>query len=79
MFAMQQFSFDFSDPVFDIDGWRLSAQVITFENTYGLPPSERGADPPVSEFCRTTKSITFVDSMVIFEKGDNPPRHREIR
>ncbi len=37
---MQQFSFDFRDPVFDIDGWRLSVQVITFENTYGLPPAE---------------------------------------
>jgi hypothetical protein len=46
---------------------------------YGRPPSERGADPAVSAFCRTTKSITFVDSMVIFEKGLNPPRHRELR
>ncbi len=36
---MQQFSFDFRDPVFDVDGWRLSCQVISFENTYGLPPS----------------------------------------
>ncbi len=36
---MQQFSFDFRDPVFEIDGWRLSCQVITFENTYGLPLS----------------------------------------
>jgi hypothetical protein len=43
---MQQFSFDFNDPVFDIAGWRLSAQVITFENTYGLPAAtiERDGD-----------------------------------
>ena len=34
---MHQFSFDFRDPVFDVDGWRLSCQVISFENTYGLP------------------------------------------
>ncbi len=37
---MQQFSFDFHDPVFEIDGWRLSLQVISFENTYGVPPAE---------------------------------------
>lgn len=36
---MQQFSFDFRDPVFAVDGWRLSCQVISFENTYGLPAS----------------------------------------
>jgi len=35
--GMQEFSFDFGDPVFDVDGWRLSLQVITFENTYGVP------------------------------------------
>jgi hypothetical protein len=35
---MQRFSFDFGDPVFDIGGWRLSVQVTTFENTYGLDP-----------------------------------------
>ena len=33
---MHQFSFDFGDPVFEIGGWRLGLQVITFENTYGL-------------------------------------------
>jgi len=37
---MQHFSFDPHDPVFDLDGWRLSLQVISFENTYGLPPSD---------------------------------------
>lgn len=36
---MQQFSFDFGDPVFELDGWRLSFQLITFENTYGLDPA----------------------------------------
>ncbi len=43
---MQQFSFDFRDPVVEIEGWRLSLQVITFENTYGIaPPSvERTTD-----------------------------------
>ncbi len=37
------FSFDFGDPVFEIDpdgrgGWHVSLQVVTFENTYGLDP-----------------------------------------
>jgi len=33
---MQEFSFDPRDPTFDAGGWRLAAQVITFENTYGM-------------------------------------------
>ena len=37
---MQFYSFDVKDPVFDVDGWRLSFQVITLENTYGLDPEE---------------------------------------
>jgi hypothetical protein len=37
---MQQFSFDFGDPFFDVGGWRLGLQVITFENTYGLDPQQ---------------------------------------
>lgn len=41
---MQQFSFDFHDPVFGVDGWRLSCQVISFENTYGLPSSDMRRD-----------------------------------
>jgi 23S rRNA U2552 (ribose-2'-O)-methylase RlmE/FtsJ len=32
-----------------------------------------------SEFCRTTKSISFYDSLVIFERGRRaPPRHDQI-
>lgn len=37
---MQHFSFDFRDPVFDLGGWRVGLQVITFENTYGLDPQQ---------------------------------------
>ena len=37
---MQQLSFDPHDPIFDFEGFRLAAQVITFENTYSLPPAE---------------------------------------
>ena len=35
---MQQFSFDFRDPIHDVHGLKLGLQVITFENTYGLDP-----------------------------------------
>lgn len=35
---MQQFSFDFGDPFFDLGGWQVALQIVTFENTYGLDP-----------------------------------------
>src|SRR3990172_3669573 len=35
---MHQFSFDSGDPFFDLDGWQIGLQVITFENVYGLDP-----------------------------------------
>jgi hypothetical protein len=37
---LQFYSFDVKDPIYDIDGWRLSFQLITLENTYGLDPEE---------------------------------------
>ncbi len=37
---MQEFSFDPRDPVFDVSGWHLSLQVISFENTYGIAGTE---------------------------------------
>jgi|SRR5579884_474659 len=41
---MQRFSYDAGDPVFDLDGWRVSAQVITFENAYGLDPAKTAVE-----------------------------------
>lgn len=35
---VQHYGFDFGDPVLVAGDWRLSYQVITFENTYGLDP-----------------------------------------
>ncbi len=37
---MQEFSFDPRDPVFDVGGWHLSLQVVSFENTYGIAGAE---------------------------------------
>ena len=39
---MQRFSFDFGDPIFDLAGWRVSVQITTLENTYGLDPGACG-------------------------------------
>ncbi len=36
--GMQQLSYDPRDPWFDVHGWRLALQIITFENVYGLDP-----------------------------------------
>ncbi len=33
---MHLFSFDFRDPIFDVGAWKLSFQVVTLENVYGL-------------------------------------------
>lgn len=35
---MQFYSFDARDPIFEIDGWKLSFQVITLENIYSPAP-----------------------------------------
>jgi hypothetical protein len=35
---MHLFGFDFRDPVFSVGAWKLSFQVITLENVYGLDP-----------------------------------------
>ncbi len=35
---MQFSSFDTRDPIIELDGWKLSFQVITLENVYGLAP-----------------------------------------
>lgn len=37
---MQFSSFDTHDPILEIDGWKLSFQVITLENVYGLDPNQ---------------------------------------
>lgn len=44
---MQQFSFDFRDPLFDLAGRQIGVQIITFENTYGIDPDlvSRGTMP----------------------------------
>jgi hypothetical protein len=59
----------------DLHGWHRDPASLDF---HLIPPSERPATP-VSEFCRTTLGVHFFDSMVVFEKGENPPRWQETR
>lgn len=35
---MHFYSFDLRDPIFEVNGWKLSFQVVTLENIYGLDP-----------------------------------------
>jgi hypothetical protein len=37
---VHQFGFDFADPFFELGGYGLALQVITFENTYALDPRQ---------------------------------------
>jgi hypothetical protein len=46
---------------------------------YAVPPAERLRPVEVSQFCAQTRSVHFYDSIVVFEKGENPPRWRETR
>jgi hypothetical protein len=41
---LQFYSFDAKDPVYEVGGWRLSFQVVTLENTYGLDPEQTIAE-----------------------------------
>ena len=46
---------------------------------HAVPPSARSRETAVSEFCATTLGVHFYDSMVVFEKSENPPRWHERR
>ena len=37
---MQFYSFDLRDPVFELADWKLSIQIVTLENIYGLDPAQ---------------------------------------
>jgi|CXWL01.1.fsa_nt_gi hypothetical protein len=58
---MQQLSFASGDPVFDIAGWRISAQVITFENIYGMgnPRQDAGGSGAAPRARRIAADLTW--------------------
>ena len=45
----------------------------------GRPPATRAGGAPVSEFCRTTNSVCFYDSVVVFERRHRPEPWHEVR
>lgn len=47
---------------------------------FGIPPAHRvPARLPVSDFCRLTNSISFYDSIVVFERAEREEPWHEIR
>ena len=56
---VQQFSFDFGDPELDANGWRLTYQVITFENTYGMDPEKVQRSHPDKRHVMSAKRLMW--------------------
>jgi cephalosporin hydroxylase len=46
---------------------------------FGEPPETRGARLAVSDICRTTLSVSFHDSMIVFRRGERPEPWHELR
>ena len=46
---------------------------------FGDPPDRRAPGPVVSDICRTTLSVSFHDSMIVFRRGQRPEPWHEIR
>ena len=61
---MQRFSFDFADPVFEIGGWRLSLQVTTFENTYGLDPERTSVRREGDGWAMEAEGLTWAGGQI---------------
>lgn len=46
---------------------------------FSTPPDQRPRPLPASDFCRTTDSISFYDSMIVFTRRDRPEPWRDDR
>ena len=56
---MHQFSFDFSAPFFDLGGWQVALQIITFENVYGLDPELTRVEEDGGRWSVTAEGLTW--------------------
>ena len=56
---MHQFSFDSTDPFFDLGGWQAGLQVITFENVYGLDPELTRVEEDGGRWTVTAEGLTW--------------------
>jgi hypothetical protein len=45
----------------------------------GDPPDQRAPGAAVSDICRTTLSVSFHDSMIVFRRGERPEPWRQTR
>lgn len=45
----------------------------------GLPPDQRPPGEAVSDICRTTESVSFHDSMIVFRRAERPEPWHEVR
>jgi hypothetical protein len=45
----------------------------------GDPPDQRSPGAAVSDICRTTLSVSFHDSMIVFRRGERPEPWRQTR
>src|SRR3989304_4131619 len=56
---MHQFSFDFGDPFFDLGGWQIALQIITFDNVYGLDPELTRVEEDGGRWTVTAGGLTW--------------------
>ena len=71
----------FPDHAFDrcrsLHEWTMRRHAF---DRFGTPPTERrGHATPVSDFCRRTGSVSFFDSVVVFERADRQEPWHEVR
>jgi len=60
----------------ELHGWTAKREM---HERFGIEPTRREGEIEVSEFCRTTGSIHFYDSVVVFEKARRAePWHQDI-
>jgi hypothetical protein len=56
---MHLYSFDQRDPVFELDRWKLSFQIVTLENLYGLAPDAAEVNDEGDRWSLTCSRLSF--------------------
>lgn len=62
--------------VLELQGW--TGRAADFHRL-GEPPASRAPLAPVSEICRTTASVCFHDSLIVFRRAAREPPWHEVR
>ncbi len=61
----------------ELQAW--SGRAGAFARYGEKPPAEREPGPPVSEICRTTESVSFHDSIIVFRRAAREEPWHEVR